>query len=198
LNNVVTHQDTYKTGLYFDPKYFGRRSWHGWERDRYLRNNGDGTFSEIGRGMGADLLKNSRGVAVADFWNRGVLDIAVAASADRHALLRNEIRDPGNWLQVELVGVKSNRGAVGARVSVAVESKHQMREVVLGDGYGSQNSLRQHFGLGGATSVDELTVRWPRSGVLQSFHHVRANRIIEITEGRDAIVEKNYPRPEAR
>jgi hypothetical protein len=198
LNNVVTHQDTYKTGLYFDPKYFGRRSWHGWERDRYLRNNGDGTFSEIGRGMGADLLKNSRGVAVADFWNRGVLDIAVAASADRHALLRNEIRDPGNWLQVELVGVKSNRDAVGARVSVAVESKHQMREVVLGDGYGSQNSLRQHFGLGGATSVDELTVRWPRSGVLQSFHHVRANRIIEITEGRDAIVEKNYPRPEAR
>jgi hypothetical protein len=192
LNNVVTHQDIYKTGLYFDPKYFGHRSWHGWERNRHLRNNGDGTFTEIGRGLGTDLLKNSRGVAVADFWNRGVLDIAVAASTDRHALLKNEIENKRNWLQVELVGVKSNRDGVGARVTIIAKDKLQMREVVLGDGYGSQNSLRQHFGLGDAALADELTVRWPRSGIVQRFHDVAPNRIIEVTEGQDTLVEKHY------
>jgi hypothetical protein len=198
LNNVVTHQDVYKTGRFFDPQYFGRRSWHGWERNRHLRNNGDGTFSEIGLAAGTDLLTNSRGVAVADFWNRGVLDIVVAASADRHALLRNEIGDQRNWLEVELVGVKSNRDAVGARVTTLVKGKRQMREVVLGDGYGSQNSLRQHFGLGDEKAVDELTVRWPRSGVVQTFRDVIANRIIEITEGKNALVEKHYGSPENR
>jgi hypothetical protein len=192
LNNVVTHQDVYKTGLYFNPKYFGKRSWHGYERNRHLRNNGDGTFSEIGRAAGTDLIANSRGVAVADFWNRGVMDIAVSASGDRHALLMNTPPTPRNWLQVELVGVKSNRDAVGARVIARTSGRQQLREVVLGDGYGSQNSLRQHFGLGDCATLDELEVRWPRSGIVQTFHNVAANRIVEITEGRDLLVEKHY------
>ena len=67
-----------------------------------------------------------------------------------------------------------------------------MREVVLGDGYGSQNSLRQHFGLNDAAAVDEMTVRWPRSGITQTFRNVAANRIVEITEGRETLVEKRY------
>jgi hypothetical protein len=131
-------------------------------------------------------------VAVADFWNRGVLDIAVAALEDRHALLRNEVGERRNWLQVELVGVKSNRDAVGARITTIVKGKLQMREVTLGDGYGSQNTLRQHFGLADAASVDELTVRWPRTGIVQKFYDVAANQIVEITEGNDRIVQKQY------
>ena len=150
LNNVVSRQKEYKTGIFFNPKYFGKTSWHGWERNRHLRNNGDGTFTEIGRAAGTDLMINSRGVAVADFWNRGVLDIAVASSANRHALLKNDVGGKRNWLGVELVGTKSNRDAVGARVSIVVKGKPQMREVALGDGYGSQNSLRQYFGLSDA------------------------------------------------
>jgi len=193
LNNVVSHQDVYKTGRYFNPEYFGRKSWHGWERNRHLRNNGDGTFTEIGRAAGTDLLTNSRGVAVADFWNRGVMDIAVSASTERHALLRNETPNRRNWLQVELVGVRSNRDAAGVRVTAVVKGKKQTREVVIGDGYASQNSLRQHFGLGDDAIVDELTVRWPRSGIVQTFHQVAGNRIVEVTEGRDTLVEKRYP-----
>jgi hypothetical protein len=194
LNNVVSKQDVYKTGLFFDPKYFGKRSWHGWERNRYLRSNGDGTFQEMGRASGTDLMINSRGVAVADFWNRGVLDIAVSSSSNRHALLKNELDGKRNWLGVELVGTKSNRDAVGARVSIVVKGKPQMREVVLGDGYGSQNSLRQHFGLNDATVVDEMVVRWPRSATTQKFQNVAANRIVQVTEGSDALVEKRYVR----
>jgi hypothetical protein len=183
LNSVVGNQTEYKKGTFFDPKHFGRLSWHGWERNRHLLNRGDGTFQEIGRPAGTDLLTNSRGVALADFWNRGVLDIAVAASADRHALLRNEIGQGRHWLEIELRGTKSNRDAVGARAVVRAGGKILTREVVAGDGYASQNMLRLHFGLGAAASVDELTVRWPASGIVQHFQNVPADRIIQVTEG---------------
>ena len=93
---------------------------------------------------------------------------------------------------MELVGTKSNRDAVGARVYAKTAGGQQMREVVLGDGYGSQNSLRQYFGLGDHASVDEIEVRWPRSGITQTFKNVAADRILEVTEGKDALVEKHY------
>lgn len=193
LNNVVTNQKTYKTGIYFDPKYFGANSWHGWERNRHLRNNGDGTFHEIGRAAGTDLILNSRGVAVADFWNRGVMDIAVAASTGRHALLKNIGDYKRHWLQIELVGTISNRDAVGARVMIEVNGSQQWREVVLGDGYGSQNSLRLHFGLNQHNTVDKVEIHWPVSRLTQTFNHVKANRILQITEGETDFVEKHYP-----
>ncbi len=192
LNGVVGSQDVYKTGLFFDPEHFGSRSWHGWERNRHLRNNGDGTFQEIGRAAETDLILNSRGIALADFWNRGAIDIAVAASSDRHALLKNVVGRSRHWLAVELVGTDSNRDAVGARVYAKAGGAQQMREVALGDGYGSQNTLRQYFGLGDRAQIDELIVRWPRSGRSQTFRNVAADRIVQITEGRDELVEKRY------
>ncbi len=192
LNNVVSRQADYKTGIFFDPNHFGQISWHGWERNRMLRNNGDGTFVEIGRPAGDDLLTNSRGVAVADFWNRGVMDIAVSASTDRHALLKNEVGKNRNWLEVELVGTKSNRDAVGARVTVTNGSRLQTTEVVLGDGYGSQSSLRQHFGIGDAETVDELKILWPATGTVQRFTGVEANQIVVVTEGVDNLETKRF------
>lgn len=192
LNNVVVNQRQYKTGVFFDPKYFESSSWHGWERNRYLRNNGDGTFSELGHATGTDLLLNSRGVAVADFWNRGVMDIAVSASTGRHALLRNLVGVGRNWLQVELIGTVSNRDAVGARVTIYAGGQQQGREVVLGDSYGSQSALRLHFGLGPHATVDKLIVRWPCSKIVQTFENVTANRIIQITEGDSNLVGKRY------
>ena len=69
-----------------------------------------------------------------------------------------------------------------------------MREVMLGDGYGSQNSLRQYFGLNDASAVDEMVVRWPRSGIVQKFQNVAGNRIVQVTEGSDGLVEKHYVR----
>jgi hypothetical protein len=120
------------------------------------------------------------------------MDIAVSASADRHALFRNEIGVKRNWFQVELVGRSSNRDAVGARVTIFAGGKQQSREVVLGDGYGSQNSLRQHFGLDQHLVVDKLIVRWPTSGTVQTFKQVAANQIVEVTEGDDRLVTKTY------
>ncbi len=208
LNNVVSEMKEYKTGSFFNPANFGNESWHGWERNRHLRSNGPGedgrvTFQEIGRATDTDLLTNSRGTAFADFWNRGVLDIAVAASTDRHALLKNEVGARRDWLAVELVGAAgeladgSNRDAVGARVVIESGGLKQTREVALGDGYGSQNTLRLYFGLGGergdeAPVVDAVVVRWPRSGREQRFERVAGNRIVEVHEGRDELVEPSY------
>ena len=201
LNSVVSEQDVYKTGLFFDPDHFEGQSWHGHERNRHLRNQGDGTFIEIGRGAGTDLLLNSRGIAVADFWNRGVPDLAIAASTDRHALLRNEVGTKRDWLGVELRGAGSssdgaadgtNLDAVGARLVVEHEGLKHTREVYLGDGYGAQNTLRQLIGLGGtrddgAPVVERMTVTWPRSGRTQVFENFAANRVIEIVEGVDEV-----------
>jgi hypothetical protein len=185
LDNVVGNQAEYKKGTFFDPKHFRKLSWHGWERNRHLLNRGDGTFQEIGRPAGTDLLTNSRGIALADFWNRGVLDVAVAANADRHALLRNEIEGGRHWLEVELTGTKSNRDAVGARVTAKAGGKTLTREVTAGDGYASQSMLRLHFGLGAAAVVDELTIKWPASGIVQRFKNVSADRIVKVIEGGD-------------
>jgi hypothetical protein len=183
LTTLVSEQDLFKQGALFDPEHFGNRSWHGYERNRYLRNRGDGTFEEIGWASGSDLIRNSRGVAVADFWNRGVLDVAVAAHQDHHALLRNEIASQRNWLAVELRGVESNRDAVGARVTIEIDGRKQMREIALGAGYASQSSLRQHFGLGEDEQVDTLTVFWPKTGETSTFERIPANQTIQIIEG---------------
>jgi len=207
FEGVVEDQIGYKSGVWFDPDSFGGRSWHGYERNRHMRNEGPGPdgrfeFTEIGLAAGTGIELNSRGVAVADFRNRGVLDVAVAASTDRHALLENRVGADRNWLQVELRGAGpdlpngSNRDAVGARAIVRRGDEVQMREVVLGDGYGSQNSLRLHFGLGDdPRPIDELEVRWPRSGIVQRFEGVPVNRIVEVTEGAEEWVEKSYAPP---
>ncbi|RMH17256.1 MAG: CRTAC1 family protein, partial [Acidobacteria bacterium] len=204
FEGVVADQKKYKTGYFYDPAGFGELSWHGYERNRHLRNDGPGPdgrvrFTEIGLAAGTALLRNSRGVAVADFWNRGVLDLAVAASTDRHALLENRVGGRRNYLALELVGAAgtlaggSNRDAVGARVVIRAGGRQQLREVVLGDGYGSQNSLRLYFGLGDVERLDALEVRWPRSGRVQRFTDVAANRILELREGHDRLLEKTYP-----
>jgi hypothetical protein len=120
------------------------------------------------------------------------MDIAVAASGDRHTLLKNHLGTKRNWLQVELVGRHSNRDAVGARITLYAGGQMQNREVVLGDGYGSQNSLRQHFGLDQQAVVEKLIVRWPASKMTQVFENIAANQIVEITEGSDVLGIKKY------
>jgi ASPIC and UnbV/FG-GAP-like repeat len=189
FSGIVSDQRRYKTGIFYDPRHFGNRSWHGWERNRHLRPDGAGGFTEIGRAAGTDLVLNSRGIAVADFWNRGVLDIAVAASTDRHALLRNEIGARRNWLAIEVLGGAgrlpdgTNRDGVGVRVSLVAGGLRLMREVVEGDGYGSQSSLRLYFGLGDAEQADEITVWWPRSRQRQTFRRLAVNRFYRLVEG---------------
>src|SRR4029077_17862805 len=96
------------------------------------------------------------------------------------SLLKNT-GEHGNWILVKLEGTQSNRSAIGARVTVNASGHQQVQEVRSGGGYISQSDFRLHFGLGTATKVDSLEVRWP-SGLVQKLQNVKGNQIFSIKE----------------
>ena len=153
-----------------------------WGRRSYLyRNNGDGTFTDVTWATGTRVL-NGYGCAWADFDCDGRLDVAVAGNYGVR-LFRNVTVSANQWLQVKLLGTKSNRAAIGARVTVKTAAATQIREVGGGRGTGCQDSLVQHFGLGAMPGPVTVTVRWP-GGETQRLTEVKTNRRITVTEPR--------------
>ncbi len=125
--------------------------------------------------------KVSRGTAFGDIDSDGDIDIVISNLKDAPTVLRNEGGNASQWLAVKLIGTHCNRDAIGARVTIASEELTQIREVKSGSGYLSQNDLRLHFGLGTATSVDVLTVRW-LCGRVQTLQNVETNQVLVILE----------------
>ena len=125
--------------------------------------------------------KVSRGAAFGDMDNDGDVDIVVSNLKDTPTVLRNDDGNTSQWLAVKLIGTHCNRDAIGARVTVVSEGLTQMREVKSGSGYLGQNDLRLHFGLGAATSIDTLTVRW-LCGSVQTLQNVETNQVLVISE----------------
>ena len=145
-------------------------------------NQHNGRFLDISHdaGPGISTPFNSHGAASADFENSGSIEVVINNSHDRPSLLRNS-GDHGNWILLKLEGTKSNRDAIGARVTVQAEGHQQMQEVRSGGGYISQSDFRLHFGLGSATRAD-VEILWP-SGLVQHVENVYANQIVNIREG---------------
>jgi hypothetical protein len=158
----------------------GEYSLNGNERKCLFRNNRDGTFTDVGFVNRADLVEDGRGVAVFDYDQDGRLDLMLRNYKQPAQLLHN-IGAGGNWLQVKLVGTRSNRDAVGARITITAGGQSQTREVHAGSGYLSGSSLVQHFGLGSASEADSLQVHWP-SGAVSELRDIEGNRRIEIRE----------------
>jgi hypothetical protein len=124
---------------------------------------------------------SSRGCAFGDFDNDGDVDILVVNLNEPPSLLRNDVTGKGHWLKVLLVGVKSNRSAIGARVVARYGGRSQAQEVTAQSSFYSANDRRLHFGLGAATKAD-LTIRWP-TGATEEVPGVDANQLIVIREG---------------
>ena len=99
------------------------------------------------------------------------------------SLLLNKTTAANHWLSVKLVGTRSNRSAIGARVAVTAGGRRQIREVLSGSSYISQSDLRQHFGLGQAKRVDQIEVSWP-SGHIDRLPSVDTDQFIVVEEGR--------------
>ncbi len=132
-----------------------------------FRNLGDGAFADITTTLGGGAF-DGRGVAFADFDNDGDLDLVVTADMNEpNRLWRNDSPTGRHWLGLRLRGRFSNTSAIGARVVVTTVEGSYVQEVSGGAGRGSQNSLPLEFGLGPATVVEELTIRWP-SGTVQT------------------------------
>jgi predicted nucleotidyltransferase len=136
--------------------------------------------SEIGGGL--LLEKSSRGAAFGDYDNDGDIDVLVVNMNDRPTLLRNDTAPRHHWITIDLEGVKSNRDGIGARVRIDAGGRRQTAEA-RGDGsYLSHSDTRVHFGLGAATRVDRLEIRWP-SGVTETASALAADRFYAAREG---------------
>jgi enediyne biosynthesis protein E4 len=147
-----------------------------------FRNLGNGTFEELieEAGPGIAAPHCSRGCAFGDFDNDGDMDILVINLNEPPSLLRNDIRGDHHWLKIKLVGTKSNRSAIGARVVVHYAGKKQAQAVMSQSSFYSSNDPRLHFGLGATTTAD-VEVFWP-SGIHQSFKVMPANQLAVIKE----------------
>ncbi len=158
----------------------GSNSLNGNERDTLFRNNGDGTFTDVAYVNNADRVEDGRGVAIFDYDQDGRPDVALRNYKQPAQLLHN-VGTSGNWLELKLIGTRSNRDAVGAHVTLTGNGVRQLREVHAGSGYLSGSSLIQHFGLGAATTVDAIHIRWP-SGTETDMSNVAANQLLVIRE----------------
>ena len=147
-----------------------------------FRNLGGGKFEELIEEAGPGIAARhcSRGCALGDFDNDGDLDILIVNLNEPPSLLRNDVSGHNSWLKVRLVGTKSNRSAIGARVTCFYGGKRQAQELTAQSSFYSSNDPRLHFGLGSAMVAD-LEVRWPCSPV-QVLKGVKANQILTIQE----------------
>ncbi|MDE3182456.1 MAG: CRTAC1 family protein [Bacteroidota bacterium] len=158
-------------------------------KDRLFWNEGpEKGFAEVTPVSGEALSYENvgRGAAFGDYDNDGDVDVFIVNNCGEGVLLRNDGGNKNNWLELKLVGTKSNRSAIGARIRIVSGKVSQIREVNNQSSYLSQNSLTQHFGLAKYTKVDTLKIQWP-SGLNQQFLNIPINERIEITEGVNRI-----------
>ena len=157
------------------------------------RNLGNGTFENVSDKLGPDfhVPRVSRGAAVGDFDNDGDLDILVNHCGQAPQLLRNDGGNANHWLEILLIGTRSNRDGVGARVKVTAGKLVIYGQRKGGMSYQSAQDPRLHFGLGQNTKVDAVEIRWP-SGVVTGLSNLQSDQIIAVKEG-EGLVARPFP-----
>src|SRR5436190_16420078 len=159
----------------------GTASLSGYERSRVLLNRGQAGFTDVAQEAGVTDLLDGRAVAMADLFNRGLLDVVVANEKGRALVYRNTA-NPGHWIEFKLVGTRSNRSAIGAEVTAEIGPGRQRQVVDGGSGFCSQNDRRLHFGLGDQR-LGRVTIRWP-SGTTQVLEGLKVDEVHEVKEPR--------------
>jgi enediyne biosynthesis protein E4 len=148
--------------------------------NQLLLNDGAGRFVEAQSSLPENNIRVHRGACFGDFDNDGRVDILVTATGDRPTLLHNETK-AGNWLQLKLVDKYGCATPVGTRCTATVNGRKLLRALIGGGSYGGESDTRVHFGLGVATKVSRMEIRW-LSGKVQVLKDVAANRILTVTE----------------
>jgi hypothetical protein len=155
-------------------------------------NNGNGTFTDISAdaGPGITALNSSRGLAIGDLWNDGRLSAVISNMNAPPSLLVNDVRTPNHWITFHLMGtsfnsssrkLRTNRDAIGARITMKAGSRVFVDEVRSGSSYDSNNDMRVHFGLGSVTKLDSVEVRWP-GGLTEKFEALATDKIHTLKE----------------
>lgn len=161
-----------------------------------FKNLGAGAFQDVSATAGPALQapRPARGLASGDLDGDGHPEVVVVNVNQPPTLLKN-VPDGTNAIVLKLVGVESNRSAIGARVEVSVEGSRLTQAVVGGGSYYSQSDLALHFGLGQARQVEAVRVTWPR-GLRQEWTRLDANRRYVLTEGSDEVESAALIRPQ--
>jgi len=170
------------------------------QRKLLYRNLRNGKFEDISLNVGPGISdpSASRSAAFGDFNNDGHIDFVVNCVNDCPQLIRCDSKLQNNWIKVRTIGTKSNRSGIGARLRCVVqmpgESKphQQLDEVRSGGGYFAQSDLRVHFGIGKATKVDLLEIRWP-SGTIDTLKELQPNQLIYVKEGEGVVRKEAFP-----
>ena len=159
-------------------------------------NRRDGTFGDVSlrAGPGIALEKSSRGAAFGDLFNTGQVNAVVNNMNDAPTLLHNRRPSPNHALLIELEGTRSNRSAIGARVSVQAQGWRMIDEVRSGGSFCSQNDLRLRFGLGPRQEAESVEIAWP-SGRTEIFHRVAADQWVRIREGAGIVASRKFLPP---
>ncbi len=157
------------------------RSQSGYQSDKIWINDGSGHFRDVAKYTGGDERLDSRAVAVADLWNRGVLDVIVANQNSNLLVYRNDVKTGNHWIAFDLEGTHGNKSAIGAKVDLKLESGSQVQVVSGGIGFCSQNQRRIQFGLGKSSAVTKAVITWP-DGKQQILNDLKADQLLKITE----------------
>jgi len=146
-------------------------------------NTGKGTFEDVSSlaGPGISRRASGRGLAIGDLWNNGKISAVITNMGDSPSLLVNQMTYPNHWVAIKTIGTKSNRDGIGARIMVKANGRVFVDEVRSCSSYSSSNDMRIHFGLGAATKIDALEVRWP-SGLVEAFE-AKVDTINLVKEG---------------
>jgi len=176
------------------------------QTDRLYQNN-SGTFTDVASTVGMVDTRHSSAISWGDFNNDGFLDLYLNNNGTQNRLFKSNAGNSNKWIVLWLQGVQSNRSAIGARVTIKTGTLTQIREVQGGSGGKGQNSLPVEFGLGSASTIDSLIIRWP-SGTVQTFTGVSVNQYYTAIEGQNLVgitnnttkpehfrLEQNYPNP---
>jgi hypothetical protein len=167
------------------------------QRPILYRNLGGKTMQDVTdvSGPGATARHSSRGLAFGDFDNDGDVDLFINHMNEAPSLLRNDGGNRLPFLSVKLVGVKSNRDGIGARVTLTAGGRKQVQEVRSGSSFLSHSDLRLHFGLGAAQTVDKLEIQWPYRNSSESVTNIKANQFVTITEGKRITNTEKFGAP---
>src|SRR5215469_10150648 len=157
-----------------------------------FRNLGDGRFEELieEAGSGVSAVHASRGCAFGDFDNDGDMDVLVMNMNEPPSLLRNDVSSGHHWLKVLLIGMQTNRSAIGTRVTAHYGNRQQSQEVTAQSSFYSVNDRRLHFGLG-SESIANLSIRWT-NGTTETIPNVAANQLVVIRESAGIIRQQKF------
>jgi len=169
----------------------------GYRQPMFLfRNKGNRTFEDItgATGLSSAPLACRRGAAFGDVRNDGNIDILVLNVGEPPSLFVQDVPSPRHRVLFRLIGTRSNRAAIGARVTISSGGMTQFNEVRGGGSYLSQNDLRLHFGLGESKIMDTVKISWP-SGSVEMLRNIAADAIYTITEGQGITHTQQLPLP---